>query len=219
MPKRGIIFFFMAQALEHKIAGTLVDPREKRAVRMLDRVFGKAENVGDIPKERGLLGGVDVGSTLKGNLGDGIIRKRQQDKVFYTKHDPMREVFGSAEISNPKQIEKIKEKLNSLGVKLIQPEEEKMCYSPSLCPGNPGVVTISKGASYSAWLHEFKHVIDDYNDGWLGFRVFQNPQKCVQREIDAYEIEINLAKLHNRADIVKRLEVLRDDEIKKMRNN
>ena len=211
---------FLAQALEHKIAGTLVDPREKRAVQMLDRVFGKAENVENMPKERGLLGGVDVGSsTLKENLGDGIIRKRQQDKVFYTKHDPMREVFGSAEISNPKQIEKIKEKLNSLGVKLIQPEEEKMCYSPSLCPGNPGVVTISKGASYSAWLHEFKHVIDDYNDGWLGFRVFQNPQKCVQREIDAYEIEIKLAKLHNRADIVKRLEALRDDEIKKMRNN
>ena len=37
---------FLAQALEHKIAGTLVDPREKRAVQMLDKVFGKAAKGG-----------------------------------------------------------------------------------------------------------------------------------------------------------------------------
>ena len=41
-------FEFLAQALEHKIAGTLVDPREKRAVQMLDKVFGqKAKGGGD----------------------------------------------------------------------------------------------------------------------------------------------------------------------------
>ena len=55
-------FEFLAQALEHKIAGTLVDPREIQAVRMLDRVFGKA-----------MEGGGDGGrTTLKENLGDGI---------------------------------------------------------------------------------------------------------------------------------------------------
>lgn len=48
--------------MEHKIAGTLVDLREIQAVRMLDRVFGKA-----------MEGGGDGGrTTLKENLGDGI---------------------------------------------------------------------------------------------------------------------------------------------------
>ena len=55
-------FEFLAQALEHKIAGTLVDLREIQAVRMLDKVFGKKAK-----------GGGDGGrTTLKENLGDGI---------------------------------------------------------------------------------------------------------------------------------------------------
>ena len=53
---------FLAQALEHRIAGTLVDLREIQAVRMLDKVFGKKAK-----------GGGDGGrTTLKENLGDGI---------------------------------------------------------------------------------------------------------------------------------------------------
>lgn len=74
---------------------------------------------------------------------------------------------------------------------------------------------ISKGASYSAWRHEAKHVDDDYNDGWLGFTVLQDPDKCAKREIDAYQLEIDLAKSIGREDIVKRLEMLRDEEIEK----
>ena len=41
----------MVQALEHIIAGTFIDPREIQAVQML----------GICSKERGLLGGGDVG--------------------------------------------------------------------------------------------------------------------------------------------------------------
>ena len=66
-------FEFLAQALEHKIAGTLVDPREIQAVRMLDRAFGKVAK-----------GGGDGGrTTLKENLGDGIIRKKSEPMSRY----------------------------------------------------------------------------------------------------------------------------------------
>ena len=70
--EKGDYLHIMAQALEHKIAGTLVDPREKRAVQMLDRVFGKAAK-----------GGGAADSTLKENLGDGIIREKRQEFSKY----------------------------------------------------------------------------------------------------------------------------------------
>ena len=76
-----------------------------------------------------------------------------------------------------------------------------------------GTVYISQRARYSAWSHEKKHVKNDYSDGWCGFRVFMDPHKCINRETDAYQIEIDFARSLNRPDIVKRLEALRDDEI------
>lgn len=149
---------------------------------------------------------------LTSSGGGGTIREKEK---FNTQNDPMREVFGSAEISNPEEIKAIEKHFADIGVELIREEKEKLCYSPGLSIGQRGTVYISKGASYSAWLHEQKHVDDDMSDGWLGMHVFADPEKCAKREIDAYEIEIAIAKKANRSDIVKRLEVLRDDEIER----
>lgn len=136
---------------------------------------------------------------------------------FNTTADPMREIMGSAEKSHPKEIEALSEHIISLGAKLVRPEHEDLNYQPGLSRGEPGIVSISKNASYSAWLHEVKHLDDDYADGFLGFRVFQDPEKCAKREIEAYQIEIDMAKSFGREDMVKRLEALRDDEIQKYR--
>lgn len=102
-----------------------------------------------------------------------------------------------------------------MGVRLKRPKEESLAYEPNVVSGKPGTVIVSQGASYSAWLHEVQHAKDDCYDGWLGYRVFQNPKKCAQREIKAYQLEIDLANSIGRKDIAKRLEELRDDEIKK----
>lgn len=134
---------------------------------------------------------------------------------FNSLADPMREIIGSAEETHKEEIEAIAKHFDELGVQLIRPENEKLAYEPGLFAGTPGKVIISKGASYSAWLHEQKHVDDDYLDGWLGMRVLANPQKCAKREKDAYQVEIDFAKSLGRDDIVKRLEVLRDEEIRK----
>lgn len=136
---------------------------------------------------------------------------------FNTTADPMREIMGSAEESHPKEIKALSEHIISLGAKLVRPEHEDLNYQPGLSRGEPGIVSISKNASYSAWLHEVKHLDDDYADGFLGFRVFQDPEKCAKREIEAYQIEIDMAKSFGREDMIKRLEALRDDEIKKYR--
>ena len=140
----------------------------------------------------------------------GIIKSRR----FNTKDDPMREVMGDAEVSNPKEIAEMKKELREAGVELIR-RRNVMGYSPALSPGLPGQFYIEDGASYSAWLHEFKHFSDDRDDGYLGFRVFEDNEKCKQREIDAYQIEIELAKRLKRSDMVKRLESLRNEEVKK----
>ena len=135
--------------------------------------------------------------------------------VFHTKDDPMVEVMGSAEKSHPKEIKKLEQHLKEMGVELERPDHEKLSYEPALFAGSPGKVCISKGASYSAWLHEVKHADDDHADWWLGMRVLADSKKCAKREIDAYQIEIDLALSLKRKDMAKRLEVLRDDEIKK----
>jgi len=49
----------------------------------------------------------------------------------------------------------------------------------------------------------------------IGIWVFLDSEKCRQREIDAYTIEIELAKQSNRPDIVSRLEELMEKEVKK----
>lgn len=143
------------------------------------------------------------------------ISVRSASGMFNTKTDPMVEVMGSAEESHPDEVEQLIKHFKELNVQLLRTDEEKLCYQPGLRKGKPGIVWISKGASYSAWRHEAKHVDDDYNDGWLGFTVLQDPDKCAKREIDAYQLEIDLAKSIGREDIVKRLEMLRDEEIEK----
>lgn len=153
-------------------------------------------------------------AALDNGGGSDIINNKEK---FATLSDPMKEVLGAAERSHPDEIKKLTEYIHSLGAQLERPDHEDLNYQPGLSCGQPGIVSISKGASYSAWLHEVKHLDDDYADGFLGFRVFQDAEKCIKREIDAYQIEIDMARSLGREDIVKRLEALRDDEIKKYR--
>lgn len=130
---------------------------------------------------------------------------------FNTKNDPMREMFGAAEISNPKELQMIIDDLNKSGVEITR-REKATGYSPAFRAGHPGQFIIEEGAGYSAWCHEYKHFCDD---GYLEFRVFQDNEKCKRREIDAYQIEIDFAQKAGREDIAERLIKLRDEEVTK----
>ena len=148
--------------------------------------------------------------TVAKEAGSGIIKHNR----FNTNADPIREVIGSAEQSHPEELKKIMEDLEASGVK-VRRRENAMGYMPALSAGKPGEIIVEEGASYSAWLHEYKHFIDDRNDGYPGMRILENREKCIQREKDAYAIEIEFAKSYGRDDIVKRLEELRDEEVKR----
>ena len=137
---------------------------------------------------------------------------------FKTTDDPMREVAGAGEKSHPQEIARIKKELEKIGAE-VEYRDNAMCYQPGLVSGRPGRFVIDRNASYSAWMHEYTHFLDDQKDGFLGFKVFMDLQRCIQREINAYNVEIELAKKENRQDIVDRLEALKKKEIARYESN
>ncbi len=193
-----------------KAAGDDVGVREcNRKIRLLKEKYNEITQKAGLDAHYDRMSVVKSGKTVDFAAKSDIINTRE----FHTSNDPLKEVFGSAEQSNPKEIQILEKHLNDIGVTLVREKHEKLSYSPGLSMGQPGTVYISENASYGAWLHEIKHADDDMKDGWLGMRVFQDPKKCIQRETDAYQLEIDLAESVGRKDIVKRLEVLRDNEI------
>lgn len=151
----------------------------------------------------------DTKSGLTEGGNGGIIKER-----FNSISDPMFEVTGSAYTSHPQEVQNIIDRLKEWGVEINY--TDSLGYgSPSV--GNPGGMSITRNASYSAWLHEFQHVKDAKENGWDGARVlFEDFQERIRREKRAYQIEIDLALQYNRPDIAKRLEENLNDEIRKI---
>ena len=126
----------------------------------------------------------------------------------------MRDAFGGGEKTNPEEIAAFRKEAAAAGVKIIEPKNEYLAYQPGLLPGTPGQLIISKDASYSAWCHEMKHMRDDRDNGWQGYRVRMDRDLCYQREIDAYEIEIQMALDAGREDIADALRANLEEERK-----
>lgn len=138
------------------------------------------------------------------------------NKAFRTSSDPMREVSGSAEDSNPRELREMLAEIKEKGAE-VKYREGEISYQPALIAGVPGTIIAEPGMSFSAWKHEYRHLIDDEKDGYPGFRIFEDSEKCAQREIDAYQIEIEDARKAGREDIAEKLIKLRDQEIEKYR--
>lgn len=140
-----------------------------------------------------------------GNNSGKIVLNKSSNTRLRSDADPMADAFGAGVTSHPQEIQQFKDTLKELGVELIEREKEALGYSPSLSRGKPGTVYISKEASYSAWLHEMQHVMDDRDAGWVGMRVIADPAIRYEWELRAYNIEIELAIKSGRQDIAKKL--------------
>jgi hypothetical protein len=158
--------------------------------------------------------------TFKGKFGveksdESGIMKLKKSNIFNSKSDPMYEVTGSAFDSHPNEVKKIIEQLKEWGVE-VNYGSSTLGYG-CIRRGQPGVLSITENASYSAWLHEFQHVKDDKEAGWDGAMVlFSDTKERERRERNAYAIEISLAKELGRDDIVKRLEANLNEEIEQI---
>ncbi len=144
------------------------------------------------------------------NLNQTRVAKRYKNDIIKNNtlnsiNDPMAEIFGAGEVSNPEEIKEFRAELELLGVELVERKRETLGYAPGLKRGEQGTVYISQGASYSAWCHEMQHVRDDYRDGWSGMRIIEDADKRYEREYRAYSIEIELALKAGREDIAEKL--------------
>ena len=72
---------------------------------------------------------------------------------------------------------------------------ESMSYSPGSL-GTPGHLIMDPEASYSAWLHELRHLADDEASGWQGMSILIIPEKSLAFEEAAYRVEIDFARKH-----------------------
>jgi len=80
-------------------------------------------------------------------------------KEYNTEDDPIREYFGRARVSHPKETKKLISELNEIGVEVAENDLPGIVYQPR--SGRSGRIRINKDASYSALLHEYTHAMDD----------------------------------------------------------
>ena len=128
----------------------------------------------------------------------------------------MADVFGAGEDSHPEEITRFRQLLKEYNVELVEHEHESLGYMPGTSPGKPGMIYVSRGASYSAWVHEMCHVEDDRAAGWLGMRVLEDPAKRYSWEVRAYGLEIDIALKVGRPDIADKLRNNLEQERKKI---
>ncbi len=134
--------------------------------------------------------------------------RKEKEQVLHTFHDPMREKMGAAFSSHPQEMKRIEKALKRKGIE-ITPRSGSMGYSPHPTGGKPGKLIMDPEASYSAWLHELKHLSDDEASGWMGFRLIEDAEKFADLEDAAYDVEIDFARKNGYNRIVKRLERLK----------
>lgn len=144
----------------------------------------------------------------------GLEKKLLKEK-FSSSNDPMIEVLGRAVDSHPEEVEQIIKTLEEWGVEIN--ESNALGYGVAF-RGDHGIMSITKDASYSAWLHEFQHIKDAKENGWDAAEVlYGDMEERISRERKAYQIEIDLANSIGYTDIAKRLEGLLNAEIRKIR--
>src|SRR5579859_4589527 len=97
------------------------------------------------------------------------VGQASRDEALLSQADPARDVLGPASVSHPDGIAQMRQTLTDAGVEVVD-RPGAMAYSPGLSPGQPGQMIIDPDASYSAWLHEYQHAMDDQAIGWGGMQ-------------------------------------------------
>ena len=156
----------------------------------------------------------NVEANLEKARKDDIIKL---EKRFSSQEDPMEEVTGDAFVSNPEEMRTIMNSLKEWGVKT---NASKNIGYGAIRSGSPGTISYQKGMSYSAWMHEFQHVLDAKDNGWDAVKVLlYEKEERKRREIKAYGVEIALAEKANRPDIVERLRRNLERELREIDQN
>ena len=146
-------------------------------------------------------------------------RGGNSDMLLHTEADPALDYFGPAEVSHPRELWAMRANLESNGVtiNIRQKDSPSIGYGPSSTPGEPGVMNVTEGMSFSAWSHENRHFETDKELGYPGHLAYiDDLELYAKMEREAYDVEIALARESGYNELARKLEIIRDERVRKI---
>jgi hypothetical protein len=169
----------------------------------------------------GMMAGGIAGGTSR-RLGSWAARRGStrrhnllRERAFFSNSDPARRVLGPARFSHADEIADMRRVMEAEGIEIIS-RPGVMAYSPTPRMGRPGQFLIDPDASYSAWLHEFRHFLDDRMSKWQGSAALYHKTTRWLWEQRAFAEEIRLMRRLGYKDVVEELVKLRTIEWRKI---
>ena len=151
-----------------RAAGPLAGTAREAAAEVAGKTVGGTAKEGAV--EAGAKAKAPASGTEPAPAGEAAgSGQLSRDNALFTEADPLRGVMGAASESHPAEIAQMRQALADMGVQVID-RPGTIAYSPGIRAGKPGQMIIDPKASYSAWLHEYQHALDDQKIGWGGFR-------------------------------------------------
>ena len=133
---------------------------------------------------------------------------------FRDDEDFLYKVLGAALVNNKSEIDEIMRVLETRGDGVRLVDDGSMYYNPG-SGGRPGKIIIDRNASIGAWMHEYRHFLDDEADGFIGLKALMDLDVYWGREYNGYMEEYRIAESLRRTDIMneilKRMEARRDE--------
>lgn len=101
--------------------------------------------------------------------------------------------------------------MDTAGVEVLE-QVGAMAHAPNPRTGLPGQFIIDPDASYSAWLHEYRHFLDDQASKWTGWHKYTDANSRWAWESRAFQDEINFAQRYGSQELIDKLIELRTIE-------
>ncbi|MFV0292287.1 MAG: hypothetical protein ACK5II_03335, partial [Paracoccus sp. (in: a-proteobacteria)] len=181
-----------------------------------------------LPSGRGILVRLPDGGKFLISAGDNLLRVMLRARIALPQSlmrrvallkvdaDPVRKLTGPASQTHAAEIEAMKQAILDAGGE-IPPRVGALAYMPR--SGRGGTLIIDPDASYSAWLHEYQHFLDDQAKGFPGVPALMSDRAGrYAMEHAAYAKEINYVRgLRNipesqKAEVIKELKALEGRE-------
>jgi RHS repeat-associated protein len=128
-----------------------------------------------------------------------------RSRAFLCEADPARRVLGPARVSHKDMIAAMRRVMEADGVE-IKVRPGTMAYSPCPVPGKrAGQFIIDPEASYAAWLHEYRHYLDDKSTKWNGVLALMDKNTRWAWEVRAYAEEMKYMRRLGHRDVIEDL--------------
>ena len=114
-------------------------------------------------------------------------------KRLNTYGDAIRNRLGPASKSHPEELDSILNHAKELNVR-VEFRPGTLAYEPSLSSGKPGRLILDPEASIGAVRHEYRHMLDDMEMGYPGFKLIADSEAFWKLEFRGYMEEIRIAR-------------------------